>query len=617
MKKTFRLFTFLLIPIAALIMLEFGLRFFSTNNQLFISCKENQNFLELNNRFKNVQLNISDTKKNWIHKVKNFRTFRVFVIQPATKMNFPENPDCGFSHLLQFYLQNSYPDRNFELVNFSLSSASSYAEYEIARQLPKYQPDLVIVFPGLYENYGEGTLGAGSLISGNPTLYRLIHRWEIFKLFNPNNSRNFVRIAPSEKNTALYNKSLKYFETNLEDMIASLQNRHVQVMMVNTTSNIQDQPPADSFAVENYPAAYKIQFDEGKEAYQKGDWDTAALCFSKIYKKDKSNATVCFYLGKIALKNNNLPMAQQYFSKALEWDKIKERPEPDINSIIFKVAVTKGCSLIEADKFFAVFSRKGLPGKNLFHGSIEKRLIANALTARECYKKIEDEKLIHHNSADWSSLNRTLPLTSFDSSYDYFIANKTDNSIDYSLLNIDVNSNDCFESYEEKSASLFLTQKKSWEESMNNLYLHYIRNKNYLSAFKVIENLAIENPYNANILEMASDTASHLGNSQLVIYYAKRAYDLKPAYKTAKLLFLNFLTLDKPESALPYLNYARKKTYENLNLIYSATNQIIDLKKILIQHPSDIELQKEIGKHYLAMGNIVAASKYGFPADQE
>lgn len=613
MKKTFRLVAFLLIPFAAILLLELSLRLFTNSNQLFITCKENPNFLELNNNFRDAKLNISNAKQNWLQRLKGNKTIRVFVVQQATQLSFPKNPNSDFSHLLRFYLQNSYPDKNFELINIPLTSASSYSQYEIARQLPEYLPDLVILFPGMDEYYGQGTIGSGSYFSGSTNLYRLARRLEIFKLLLPNNPKHIQDVSP-EKQISLHNNTLKHFETNLEDMVASLQNSHIPVMIVGTASNIQDQPPADSFAVENYPPILKRQFDEGKEAFQKGDLDNAIRNFSNVYRKDKSNASVCFYLGKIALKDNNFPLTEQYFRKAIELDRLKTRPGPDINKIIFKVAVTKGCSLIEAEKSFAEFTRLGFPGKNLFHGPIEKRLLANALTARECFNKIIDGKILKQDSIYQPNLNRTLPITPFDTAYDLFIANNIEKNLDYSLLDLNVKGDGTNELYEEKTATMFLMGKKSWEDSMNNLYQYYLRNKNYPLALKVIENLAIEYPYNPKILEMVSDTASYLGNPQLVIYYAQRAYVLKPTYKTAKLLFLNFLTLDKPERALPYIIFARNKKPcpDDLALIYSATNQIIDLKKILTKKPTDIALQKMIGKQYLAMGNTIAASQYGF-----
>jgi hypothetical protein len=121
----------------------------------------------------------------------------------------------------------------------------------------------------------------------------------------------------------------------------------------------------------------------------------------------------------------------------------------------------------------------------------------------------------------------------------------------------------------------------------------------------------LENPYNIGISRKAYQTAAMMGDSQLVVHYASKVYAIQRDFDTAKQLFLSYLKLDKPENALPYLEYARQNARQNnLNLIYTATTQIIELKKILQQNPGNREVKRRIAEHYLAMGNEEVARWY-------
>jgi hypothetical protein len=126
----------------------------------------------------------------------------------------------------------------------------------------------------------------------------------------------------------------------------------------------------------------------------------------------------------------------------------------------------------------------------------------------------------------------------------------------------------------------------------------------------VIENLALENPYDISVNNHASIAASFLGDSQKVVRYAGRAFAMKHENELARRLLIHYLKLDRPSDALPYLEYARLKD-RSLDLIYRATLQIIDLKKQLEHDSANPELRRQIATRYEAIGNNELALRYG------
>jgi Tfp pilus assembly protein PilF len=582
----------------SLILTEGFLRLFSTNNQLFI---ENNGLLTLNKAYFNRYSNIQCLPSVPFKKEKDKNTLRIFILDYADNTTIPHNPNSSFSHILNNLLQRSFSKKSFEVINVSVNTANSFVQRNVAKQLKKYNADLVLICPGHSEFIDPLTSVLNCQTNWlNRLAYETKHSF-IFQAVGNFKKTNFNNI---DTNSQAFANIVSNFETNLDQTVLDLQENNIKVVLVNSANNLLDICPERSCFTSPDSIHLEALFRTGKEAFESSQFDLAYKSFTEIYKKDKAHAATCFYLGRLALQNGDDKNAKLLLKKAVEHDKIKSRVPSKINDIIFKIATVRACNLIDVENLFSRYSEDGIPGHNLFLGSQQPNISGNMLIALECYKTLIADKFVQpEKSVQPSGYN--IAFTPFDTLYDSLCS-------EYSAQSISYIRQGRASDVEEKMASLFMDNKSEWEDSMNALYEFYISQKNYNMAFKVIENLALENPYDISVNKKAAQMASLLGDSQLVIHYANKVFNNMPGYEAAQQLFLNYLKLDMPENALPYLAYARFTLHKasELRLIYSATCEVIDLKKLLKNNPADKAIKAQIAQQYRLMGNDEIAMLY-------
>ena len=67
-----------------------------------------------------------------------------------------------------------FPDRQFEIINLSLTAVNSYTVLGFARELVRYKPDAVLIYTGHNEFYGTLGVGSSSRIGNSTYVNRLM-----------------------------------------------------------------------------------------------------------------------------------------------------------------------------------------------------------------------------------------------------------------------------------------------------------------------------------------------------------------------------------------------------------------------------------------------------------
>lgn len=557
-KSLRRIFRIIIFLIFGLVILKQAVQLYSPGNgKLITETADNPELLQLNPLHPYLA---EMPVPAYFKKHKDDSTIRIFVLGPPVNPDLPENPNSSFTHMLNGYLQYAFPGKNIELINIACKKAPSEIQRSIARQLTKFSPDVVMLCPG--------------------------------------------RDEPSAGKQA--ERRIARFESNLDETVKLLQKKGIAVVLLNSSANLDIPPQKCKFTSPN-AGNLNTLFENGRIAYENEDYQKAYSHFIEIFRKESTHAPTLYYLGKIALKQGDPAQARRLLIQARDNDTVCKLPLSEINRIILKAAVTRECKLVDMERIFSRFSQHGIPGNNLFHGGQQVNLAGNLLIARECYKTLIKAAILSHSINNIPAEEPN--IIPFDSAYDRYCASypgkgESENSV----LGFDLQPATTFEQI---TVSLFAGRERGWEETMNNLYEFYLSGKNYKMAFRVIENLALENPYNISINKKAYQTAAMMGDSQMVVHYASKVYAVQRDIDTSKQLFISYLKLDKPENALPYLEYARRNTTEsNLNLIYTAVTQIIELKKTLQHDPGNLEVKQKIAEHYYAIGNDEVARGY-------
>jgi tetratricopeptide (TPR) repeat protein len=541
--------------------------------------------------------------KEIFRKIKLPGTVRIFVIGDLTYNTWPYNSNSSFHRILTQELQKTYPSTNFEVINLSVSKVPVSFYRNAPQELKKYQADAVLIYSGnnefTYQNMGGGVFKSLCITK---LLYGII---------NPEKQPAENRVLYGS-NT--YRSALERYENNLDKLVSAFKAENIPVLLSTVVCKEKDQlPVCSTFSTIHDTAFLDRRLAEGENALRHKDFDKAYVCFSKIARKDNGNALCNYFLGELAYQNKDYDKARNYFKQAVNLDLSKRRAPEDINKMIRKTALLNGCALIDSKKIFEAHSFQGIPDGSLFLEENRPNIRGNMLLAEAFFEKIAESGLVKEQAK--ASVRhfsgKDLMFSKFDSVYETVSAHILNKR--YSVYGPDpivYDDSDC--TPEGKMALSIAKKELNWSDAMNRLYDYYIRNKNYTAAFKVIEGLALANPYNLNIYKQAANTASALGDSQMVVFYARKAFRLQPDFQLAEHLFISYLKLDMPENALPFLKYARDNHTPgiDLSILYAATREVIDLKRLYISNPNDISLLHRIADKYNSMGNTAAALKY-------
>ena len=79
------------------------------------------------------------------------------------------DPTFSFSRILDVMLASLYPDRRFEVINTGMATINSHVVRQIASELNRVQPDIVLIYMG--NNEVVGPFGAGTVFGAySPSL---------------------------------------------------------------------------------------------------------------------------------------------------------------------------------------------------------------------------------------------------------------------------------------------------------------------------------------------------------------------------------------------------------------------------------------------------------------
>src|SRR5450432_3855298 len=170
----------ILIPLIVIFLIEIFLRtiHYGNNLDLFIESPGNKDLLILNpdasKRYFTNQTIATTGNVEPFKKEKDTNTCRIFVLGESTTIGYPYFHNGSFHRWLQYRLMQTFPDRQFEIINLSLTAVNSYTVLGFAKDLVNYEPDAVLIYSGQNEYYGTLGVGSSNRISGNPHIIQSI-----------------------------------------------------------------------------------------------------------------------------------------------------------------------------------------------------------------------------------------------------------------------------------------------------------------------------------------------------------------------------------------------------------------------------------------------------------
>ncbi|MEJ5351962.1 MAG: SGNH/GDSL hydrolase family protein [Melioribacteraceae bacterium] len=413
-RKLFWLIT-LSFPLLFFVFLEILLRLinYGGNLNLFIEAPEGyENFLRCNpnvaRRYFNYQSIIPTPPKQLMFKKKPSNGFRIFVMGESSAAGFPYGNNVSFPMFLKRMLNRTFPDKEIEVINISMSAINSYALLDLIDEIVNYQPDVILIYTGHNEYYGA--LGVGSTQSiGNSRwfirtylnlqkfrtflLIRDVISWlkiKLSEIFSSNNIKTPASTLMEEVvaeqvipyKSLLYEQGKKQFEENLEQIIKIAKSHNIKIVLSELVSNLKDQKP----------------FISVNDKYERAD-----SCFNKAK-----------YFESIG----NYAKAKEYYIKSKDFDALRFRAPEEFNEVIHTLGKKFSVPVVPLIDYFEKESPNEIIGNNLMLEHLHPNIDGYFLIAKAFYNTLKSNNFI---DTFWNDINfaqeKNFGFTKLDSVY--------------------------------------------------------------------------------------------------------------------------------------------------------------------------------------------------------
>ena len=642
MKKTllFKIIAILL-PFFFIFLAEVSLRIFKYGNNfdLFVEYPQTPGYLVFNphasekyfpdKRFATVG------NSEFFKKKKDNNTIRFFVLGESTSIGYPYFHNASFHRWLLYRLMHTYPDKNFEIINLSLTAVNSYTIKGFTKELINYEPDAVLIYVGQNEYYGALGVGSTQSIGGSTKLVNFILnlrtlktvQWatnayqKTAKIFRSKDVRTEVtRMEMMVGNqqipfqSELFKRGIDQYRTNMTETLSILNKNKIPVFISNLIYNEKDLAPFISANVDEakYPE-FNTKYKSGLEALGKGDSLAALNLLNDANRIFSGHAGCNYQLGQLSYAKGDFVQAKSYFIQAKELDELRFRASEELNKVITDLCSQfSNAHLVDTKTKFEKFVGNGILGDNLLTDHVHPNLAGFSLMSDAFYQSMKTEKMFPETGTEMSfaRLQKEMPITETDSLSGVFRIYNLKSHWPYNDPRY--KNGLSVRTIEEQMADKLARNEIKWTEANDNLYAYYIGNKQLEKAVKVAESMVYENPCDPALYEKAAMTNGQMGREDKAVFYFLKSFGLAPSFDKARYLFVIYLKMDRPNESLPFLNYALANNSQGMNLspIKPLVEQVIQLQQKLGTGAGNVEILNEIAETYLKMENRDGAMKY-------
>jgi tetratricopeptide (TPR) repeat protein len=561
-KKTPKWFYVVLVslPIVLLIVLEIFLRIINYGYNLDQWVDAGQEKYIINPIIGRRYFPSGDFSPNTIEDVfdqhKKINSFRVFVLGGSSAEGFPFNPMGSFSRYIRKRLELVYPNAKVEVVNISMTAVNSYTVLDLLPGVLDQEPDVILVYAGHNEYYGA--LGVGSVQSygSSRTLIRLMLYLNNFKITqlvrsslqwvsslfaSENNESSGTLMSRMAKDkyilldSDIFNAGLQQFKDNLSDILHSIKDKDIPVILGRLVSNLKDQKPFISANTPGYKTADQV-FEEAEGEF----------------------------------KNNNLTKADSLFRLAKDLDALRFRAPEKMNKIIDDLGKEFHVATVSIDSIFESASPEGIVGDKLIVDHLHPNVQGYQLIGKAFYDCMEEHgnlpktenAKIPFNEQD-SVTRANFVFTKLDSvmGNDYVRLLKTDwPYVKQRVAVSEFQQNDFLSLFQPTdfidSIAMFRIQNKvSWIDAHLIAATYHLRRDEVKDYLKYIHVMIYQYP---SLIDL---------DGALKYFYEQHKLDLKDY--TPKRNGLMALYIGNYENAIRYLNEANKSDPEDPLVLYN------------------------------------------------
>lgn len=345
---------------------------------------------------------------NTLSAEKDDSVIRVYVLGGSAAQGFP-HVNHGLDRHLSAHLKAALPGKKIELINTAMTSVNSHVVYQVAQTLPEGSADYAVILMGNNEvvgPYGPSTfnqnfLSSLSLIRTLQALKRT-RTWQAISMliqqFQPvsggedlewEGMQMFSGFSVTHDDPRLADV-YSHYENNLRDIIDTLQDKKMHVILSSVPVNLRHSAPFGSSHRGGMTDAELTRWSElnqqAKLAFTRQEWTVAETAYRAMLDIDQEYADSHFRLATVLENMRNYDQAKMHFEAALRYDIKRFRTDTVLNEIIGKVAADKKYNQLTYVDSVAVFneaSSPSVPGWDLLHEHVHFDYDGNYYLARE------------------------------------------------------------------------------------------------------------------------------------------------------------------------------------------------------------------------------------------
>jgi lysophospholipase L1-like esterase len=594
----------ILIPFILFFIIEISLQFFQYGGEsaLFVPTPDqNSPYYGINMKIGKRyfhQGNFNPTpRKDLFLRNKPENGYRIFVLGGSSAAGYPYGNNITFPRILHRRLADTFPDKQIEVVNMSMTAINSYSALDFMDEIITQKPDALLIYLGHNEYYGALGVASVESLGKNYWFIHLYLKLQKFKtilllrniilyltsLFkntaatvqqNDNIQTEMSRIARDKYifyQDDLYQLGKKQFYNNLATICHKAKEVGIQVLLSELVSNIHDQTPFSSQNSGNYPSAIRV-FQQARKLEQQGKYQEA----KKAY----------------------------YYAKDL--DAVRFRAPEEFNEVIHQIGSQYHVPVIGMEKVFEAISPNGLIGNNLIHEHLHPNIDGYFMMAEAFYQAMRKNGFIESN---WgknqikpsSYYRKNWGWTELDSLYAYLNIKQLKGGWPFKKAGPNLALAEFIPRNKIDSLALQILTNSQLTLELGHIELakYYISRGNLTKALAEYKALIYTVPY----LDLFYEPALQLLLSDKEY---KQAYDLLNdgiRYNQSGFMYKWLgqlsLVLGFTEQGIVYLNRARVKGERNEQLLYNLARAYYNMAQIEIGDQIQAELKSVYPKSAL------------------
>ncbi|HEX8391590.1 MAG TPA: tetratricopeptide repeat protein, partial [Longimicrobium sp.] len=507
------------------------------------------------------------------------RTFRIVFQGESSAAGFPYRHGGAPSRMLRQRLQQTFPDRDVEVVNTALTAVNSYTLLDQAGEIIAQKPDAVMIYTGHNEYYGVFGVGSAQmagrarwLVRGYLRLSRLRTVQLIRNLLvraahaapqGAEGPRTTMEMMAGGQRIPLdsprYREGLEHFRANLSDLLERYRKAGIPVLIGTVASNERDQAPFISgLKPGTDSAAWMRVYREGIAAWDRGDDAGAERGLRAALRMDSTSADAWYALGRVYDRQGDAARARTHFRQARERDQLRFRAPDAVNRIIRQEAARHGATVVETERALQAASPGGVIGRSVMLEHLHPNLDGYFVIADAFYNALRQKRL----GGGWNAVvpaaqaRALVPVTEADSVAGLFRADRLLSGWPFRPRGQEatpVVDTLHARTPAEAAAQEMVRGELPWPEAMVRLMTEYERAGRYAEGLRVARAMVEEYRAAPEAYSRAGQMAMLLGRTDEAAAWARASSALGQTGENEALLGLLALRAGDAEGALRHL----------------------------------------------------------------